>query len=106
MMESDTPYVQIQFGKTKAARRQVPLNAVASAILKARLESAKGVYLFPHRTDVDKPMLKVNNAHTTALRKCKCPIFACTTVGTLLPPVRLKAEWTLPSSPRFWAVRN
>ena len=54
------------FGKTKAARRKIPLTSTALAILKHRIEAAKGVCLFPHRKDVNKPMLKVNKAHSTA----------------------------------------
>src|SRR5262249_26901401 len=29
----------------------------------------KGVYLFPHRKDANKPILKVNNAHDRAVKK-------------------------------------
>jgi Phage integrase family len=58
------------YGKTKAAKRRVPLNATALAILTKRVKAAKGVYLFPHhRKDITKPMLKANNAHTAALKK-------------------------------------
>jgi integrase len=67
-LADDDPYVKIPFGKTKAARRQVPLNPTAVQILAARLESAKGEFLFPHRKNEGKPMLKVN-AHTRALKK-------------------------------------
>src|SRR5262249_13084135 len=45
------------------------------AIIKRRTKEAKGVYLFPHRKDKDKPMLKVNNAHTTALKNSKVKTF-------------------------------
>jgi integrase len=74
-LDSKAPCVQIPYGKTKAARRRVPLNDAAAAILKTRLEAAKGECLFPHRKDKDEPMLKVNNAHTTALKKSKVPYF-------------------------------
>ena len=70
-----SPHVYIPFGKTKAARRRVPLNSAAIAILKPRMESAKGEYLFPHRKDSNRPRLKVNDAHTTALKKSKLPYF-------------------------------
>jgi integrase len=74
-LDLEAPYVHIPFGKTAAARRKVPLNDAAVGILRARLESAKGDCLFPHRKDDDEPMLKVNNAHTTALRKSKVKYF-------------------------------
>jgi len=67
----DSGYLYIPFGKTKAARRRIPLTSPALAIIKRRVEAAKGVYLFPHRDDANKPMLKVNNAHTTALSNSK-----------------------------------
>jgi integrase len=53
----------------------VPLNAAAVEILKRRLESADGDCLFPHRKDKNKPMLKVNNTHTTALKNSKVKYF-------------------------------
>jgi len=74
-LDADDPYVQIGFGKTKAARRRVPLNPTATAILRARLESGEGEFLFPHRKDDDKPMRNVNNAHTRALKKSRVSYF-------------------------------
>jgi integrase len=69
-------YVLNPYGKTKAARRRIPLNSVALAILKRRLQNPQGSpYLFPHRKDKSKPMLKVNNAHTAALAKSKVDHF-------------------------------
>lgn len=70
-----SPYVYLPFGKTKAAHRRVPLNAAAFEVVKKRMAAAKGEYLFPHRSDKDKTMLKVNNAHTTAIRNSKVPYF-------------------------------
>ena len=48
----------IPFGKTKAARRRLPLTSAAVDILKRRVQDAEGPYLFPHRKDPNKPMLK------------------------------------------------
>jgi Phage integrase family len=67
----DQGYLFNPFGKTKAAKRKIPLNEAAFAIVKRRVEAAEGVYLFPHRKDANKPMLKVNNAHDRALKKSK-----------------------------------
>jgi len=58
-------------GKTKAARRKIPLNSAAVEILKRRVKAAKGAYLFPHREDDDKPMLKVNNSHDRAVKSSR-----------------------------------
>jgi len=68
-------YLFNPFGKTKAAKRKIPLTTSALAIIKRRTDEAKGEYLFPHRSDKDKPMLKVNNAHTTALKNSKVKTF-------------------------------
>jgi hypothetical protein len=43
------------FGKTKAAKRKIPLTAAALAIIKRRTQEAKGAYVFPHRRNKDKP---------------------------------------------------
>jgi len=45
-----------------------PQTEPAFTIIKRRVSEAKGEYLFPHRRDKNEPMLKVNNAHSTALR--------------------------------------
>jgi len=67
----DQSYLFSPYGKTKAAKRKIPLNSAALGIIKRRMEAAKGAYLFPHRKDADKPVLKVNNAHDRALRNSK-----------------------------------
>jgi integrase len=61
--------VSIRFGKTKAAKRKISLSASARDVLRKRLAGAKGTYLFPHEKDPNRPMLKVNNAHTGALKR-------------------------------------
>jgi integrase len=57
------------FGKTKAARRNINLNAVALQVIKQRLAKANGSYLFPNEKDPNRPMLKVNNGHDAALKR-------------------------------------
>ena len=56
-------------GKTKAARRRIVLTSRAAEVLRQRASSSQGNCLFPHQKDPDRPMLKVNNAHTGALRR-------------------------------------
>ena len=41
----------------------------------ARVEAVKGIYLFSHRKDKNKAMLKANNQHTTALKNSKVRAF-------------------------------
>ncbi len=64
-------------GKTKAAKRKVPLNEAAAAVLYTRLnsKSIKGEYLFPGRGVGDNPIVKVNNAHTSAVTRSKVAKF-------------------------------
>jgi integrase len=68
-------YLFIPFGKTKAAKRRINLTGAATEVLRKRLASAQGRYLFPHEKAVSKPMLKVNNAHSGALKRSKVARF-------------------------------
>lgn len=61
-------YVFNPFGKTKAARRRVPLSQTAVSVLSRRLDSINGPWLFPGRVK-DRPLVKVNAAHTSAVRR-------------------------------------
>lgn len=63
-------------GKTKAAKRKVPLGATARAVLSQRLENKdiKGDCLFPGRS-TQAPIVKVNNAHTAAVKRSKVAAF-------------------------------
>jgi integrase len=71
----DREYLYNPYGKTKAAKRKVPLSEVAIEVLRNRLAKAKGHYLFVGRMnrkgETDKPLLKVNNAHYSALQRSK-----------------------------------
>ncbi|MGH9353140.1 MAG: tyrosine-type recombinase/integrase [Terriglobia bacterium] len=62
-------YLFVPFGKTVFARRNVPLTEVAVSVLKRRVAQAKGLYLFPHRRDVNRPMGTIQKGHEEALRK-------------------------------------
>jgi integrase/recombinase XerC len=60
------------YGKTKAAKRKVPLSARAAAIVHRRLAAAKGEYLFPGgrgANEANKPLVKVNGAHAFTLAR-------------------------------------
>ncbi len=58
-------------GKTRFARRNVPLTEDALAVLKQRMVRAKGPYLFPHRSDPDRPLTSVHRGHLIALARAK-----------------------------------
>jgi integrase len=64
-------YVFVPTGKTRFARRTIPLTDAAKAILKRRVRAAKGPYVFPHRHDPNKPLTRVKKAHEEALKEAK-----------------------------------
>lgn len=68
-------YLFNPYGKTKAAKRKVFLTNVAAAVLQKRLDKVKGVYLFPGRGVGDRPIIKVNNAHTATLTRAELSHF-------------------------------
>jgi len=45
------------YGKTKAAKRSVPLNKIALEVITRRMNKVSGEYLFPSPTDPTKPIL-------------------------------------------------
>lgn len=62
----DANYLLNPFGKTKAAKRKIPLSGPAAEVLRKRIEEqpkkghttcAESPYLFPHEKDASKPML-------------------------------------------------
>jgi integrase len=68
----DNGWVSIQDGKTKAARRRIPLTARAMSVLQNRIDNAKGDYLFAGGRggdDIKNPIVKLNNAHAGALKR-------------------------------------
>jgi integrase len=65
-------YLSVPFGKTKAARRKLPLTELASAVLEKRLAKMEGDYIFTGGrggSDSGKPIVKLNNAHAGALKR-------------------------------------
>ena len=64
-------YLFVPTGKTKFARRNVPLTGRVADVLKHRLAEAKGPYIFPHRSDPNKPISTIRKAHQQALRDAK-----------------------------------
>lgn len=64
-------YLFIPHGKTRFARRNVPLTDAVMEVLKRRVASAKGPYLFPHRLDANKPLTTAHRGHQVALRESR-----------------------------------
>lgn len=67
----DRRYLFVPTGKTRFARRNIPLTDTALKVLKRRVAKAKTCYLFPHRRDPNKPMGTIQKAHEEALREAK-----------------------------------
>jgi integrase len=64
-------YLSITFGKTKAARRKIPLTDRATEVLKRRLDKLEGDYIFAggRGGDGNKPIGKPNAAHRGAVKR-------------------------------------
>lgn len=61
-------YLLNPHGKTKAAKRRIKLTTLAKSIVERRTASRKGIYLFAHEDDPNRPVPRVNNAHDAALK--------------------------------------
>jgi integrase len=62
------------FGKTKAARRRVPLTTTARNVLARRMDGLEAPFLFPCDTDATRAVPKVN-AHDRAVKASKVAPF-------------------------------
>jgi len=58
-------------GKTPAARRKLTMTDEVFGILKARVDNAKGRYVFPSADNPDRPIGSVRKAHNAAIRRAK-----------------------------------
>lgn len=69
-------YLHIPFGKTRAARRDIPLNRDARVLLAARLEKlGTGTFVFPSKHDWSKPMGQIANTHARTVKRVGLPWF-------------------------------
>jgi integrase len=64
-------YLFVPSGKTRFARRNVPLTDATVGILKARIAKAKGPFVFAHRRDPNRPLTTIHKAHLDGLRTSK-----------------------------------
>jgi integrase len=64
-------YLFIPRGKSRCARRNIPLTSVAVQVLERRLRESKGPYVFPARLDPSAPVTQLLNVHNNALAKAK-----------------------------------
>lgn len=61
-------YLKVSRGKTRFARRNILLTESAIEVLRRRLAIAKGPYLFPHRSDPNRPLDNIHRGHHKAVR--------------------------------------
>ena len=61
--------ISIPFGKTKAARRTIPMTEEVRELLKNRAIAARGRYLFPSPKNPDRPIGSVRKAHDAAVTR-------------------------------------
>ena len=64
-------YLFVPSGKTRFARRNVPLTDATVEILRRRLSKARGSFIFPHRRNPNRPLTTIHKAHLDALRTSK-----------------------------------
>jgi len=63
-------YLRVPFGKTWAARRNVPLSREAQILLAGRLEKlGTETWVFPGKRDSSRPMGKVSNTHARTVKR-------------------------------------
>jgi integrase len=62
-------YLLNPYGKTKAAKRKIPLTSTVKSVLELRLSSAKGAYVFPKLNEPDSPLPNINQAHKRAINQ-------------------------------------
>ncbi|MDT7543616.1 MAG: hypothetical protein QOE33_3520 [Acidobacteriota bacterium] len=69
----DKRFIFNPYGKTKAARRKLPLSQRAAELLRHRLQKVEGnSFVFPGTRggkDPSKPIVKLNNAHRGAIKR-------------------------------------
>lgn len=70
----ESEYVFVPFGKTKAAKRKIPLTMRAAEVLGERLAKADGDYPFASDS-TSKPLTTLKGAHAGALRRSKLTPF-------------------------------
>jgi len=64
-------YLFVPSGKTRFARRNVPLTDATVRLLKSRLAKAKGPFVFAHRRDANRPLTTIHEAHLEAVKASK-----------------------------------
>ena len=67
----DRRYLFVPSGKTRFARRNVPLTDTAVEVLQRRMKAAPANYIFTHRDDDNRPLGSIQKPHNAAIAKAK-----------------------------------
>lgn len=63
-------YLHVPFGKTRAAKRDIPLSKEARKLLAQRLDkSGNSPYMFPSKKDPSRPMGNIANTHNRTVKR-------------------------------------
>jgi integrase len=65
----DENYVYNPYGKTKAARRRIPLTKRAADVLRERVREVSGDYIFSQKLDPTRYLRSLQDAHKAALKR-------------------------------------
>jgi integrase len=86
----DKQYLEIKFGKTKAAKRKIRMTARVAGILGKRFDAAEGDLLFPggKKGDKDTPIIKLTNSHLATIERVNKAVKE-TGKGQKIEPFRL-----------------
>ena len=67
----DRRYIFVPNGKTRFARRNVPLTDAAVQVLTHRSKTALGAYLFPYSDDPNRPLVSLQKQHEAAMKRAE-----------------------------------
>ena len=88
-------YLFVPNGKTRFAKRNIPLTEAAICVLLRRTAAANGHYLFANRKDANRRMITVQKCHEAALRMAEIsPAFRLYDLRHTFDPARRWRGWT------------
>jgi integrase len=62
-------FLKISKGKTLLARRVILLTVASIEVLKRRLAKAKGLFLYPHKSDPNRPLNNIDRGHHLTVKR-------------------------------------